>query len=472
MATVVVPAARETLKRNPWPAVVALSVAASIAAMQNTAVVPLLPVLQRELNTSLTAVSWTLTVSLLVGAVSTPLLSRFGDMYGRRRMILGALAFLVAGSVMAAMATSLPWLIVARVLQGSVAALVPLSIGVVRDALPRAQFATGVGVLSATMGFGSGGGMILAGLADGDFHLVFWIIGGFSLAAGIVVAFLVRDAAPPVKGRPDLLGAALLAAWLVALLLGISEGGSWGWTSPGVLGLFGAAVVLAAGWVAVELKVAEPLVDMAMLVHRGTVGATVSSMLLGFSFFTLLTGMSSFAQAPVGFSATTLQVGLYLLPSTLFMLVISLFAGRLMRRLPAASMVATGSLVTGLAALWLIFENDSPWHLYAASSLMGVGLGVGYAALGTMAVEHVDQGKTALASGVNALVRIVGGSTAGAVIAAILAARPGAGGYQWVFGAAAGAGVLAALFAAGFGYLNRGAVTGPVTGPVIGPSAR
>ncbi|AQZ69422.1 putative membrane transport protein [[Actinomadura] parvosata subsp. kistnae] len=461
MATVVVPESRETTRLNPWPGVISLAFAASIAALQNTAVVPLLPVLQRELNTSLTAVSWTLTLSLLVGAVSTPLLSRFGDMYGRRRMILGALALLVIGSVMAALATSLTWLIVARVLQGFVAALVPLSIGVVRDALPRQQLATGIGVLSATMGFGSGGGMILAGLASGDFHLVFWITGGISLVAGIVVAFLVRDAAPPVKGRPDLLGAALLTAWLVALLLAVSEGGSWGWTSPGVLGLLAAAAVLAAVWVLVERRVAEPLVQMAMLVHRGTVGATVSSLLLGFSFFTLLTGMSGFAQVPAaagGFGATTLQVGIYLLPSTFFMLVISLFAGRIMRRLPASAMVATGSGITALAGLWLVIEHTAPVHLYVASSLMGMGLGVGYAALGTMAVEHVAADRTAVAAGVNALVRIVGGSVAGAAIAAVLAAG---GGYPWVFGAAAVAGVVAALFAAGYGYLNRGLVTAP-----------
>ncbi|MFC4122725.1 MFS transporter [Nonomuraea zeae] len=459
MATVVASAPRETSTRNPWPAVVSLAFAASIAALQNTAVVPLLPVLQRELHASLTAVTWTLTLSLLVAAVATPLLSRFGDMYGRRPMILGALALLVIGSVMAALATSLAWLIVARVLQGAVAALVPLSIGVVRDTLPKHQLATGIGVLSATMGFGSGGGMILAGLAAGDFHLVFWITGGISLVAAIVVAFLVRDGAPAGGGRPDLLGAALLTSWLVALLLAISQGGSWGWTSPGVLGLFAAAAMLAAIWVAVERKVAAPLVEMAMLVQRGTIGATVASMLLGFAFFTILTGMSSFAQVPestgYGFGASTLQVGLYLLPSTLFMLVISLFAGRFMRRFQASSMVAAGSAVTALAALLLVVANDSAADLYASSSLMGIGLGIGYAALGTMAVEHVDPAKTALAAGVNALVRIVGGSTAGAVIAAILAAQPGVLGYQWIFGVAAAAGAVAAVFAAVYGALNR-----------------
>ncbi|MET7461247.1 MFS transporter [Nonomuraea sp. NPDC005501] len=464
MATVVAPPSHEEATRNPWPAVVALAFAASIAALQNTAVVPLLPVLQRELHASLTAVSWTLTISLLVSAVATPLLSRFGDMYGRRPMILGAIGLLVAGSILGALATSLTWLIVARILQGFVTALVPLSIGVVRETLPRRQLATGIGVLSATMGFGSGGGMILAGLVAGDYHVLFWVTGAIAVVAGTLVAILVRDTAPAGGGRPDLLGAALLTVWLVALLLGISEGGSWGWTSPGVLGLFAVALVTVVTWVVVERRVREPLVDMAMLTQRTTVGATVASMLLGFAFFTCMTGISGFTQAPgVGFGASTLQVGLYLLPSTVIMLVISLFAGRFMRRFSASSMVAAGSAAVGLAGLWLVVRHGAPVDVYVATSLLGVGLGVGYAALGTMAVEHVEPARTAAAAGVNALVRIVGGSTAGAVIAAILAALPGEHGYQWVFATAAAGSMVAALFAAVFGLLNRRALL--VTAP-------
>ncbi|MEV0149042.1 MULTISPECIES: MFS transporter [unclassified Nonomuraea] len=464
MATVVAPPSRAKATRNPWPAVVALAFAASIAALQNTAVVPLLPVLQRELHASLAAVSWTLTISLLVSAVATPLLSRFGDMYGRRPMILGAIGLLVAGSVLGALATSLTWLIVARILQGFVTALVPLSIGVVRETLPRRQLATGIGVLSATMGFGSGGGMILAGLVAGDYHVLFWVTGAIAVVAGTLVAILVRDTAPSGGGRPDLLGAALLTVWLVALLLGISEGGSWGWTSPGVLGLFAVALVTLVTWVVVERRVSEPLVDMAMLAQRTTVGATVASMLLGFAFFTCMTGISGFTQAPgVGFGASTLQVGLYLLPSTVIMLVISLFAGRFMRRFSASSMVAAGSAAVGLAGLWLVVKHSAPVDVYVATSLLGVGLGIGYAALGTMAVEHVEPARTAAAAGVNALVRIVGGSTAGAVIAAILAALPGEHGYQWVFATAAAGSLVAAVFAAVFGLLNRRAslVTAP-----------
>ncbi|RBQ15628.1 MFS transporter [Spongiactinospora rosea] len=441
---------------------VTLAFATSIIAVQSTAILPLLPVLQRELHTSLPAVTWTLTLGLLVSAVAMPLLSKLGDMYGRRRIILGALTLLVIGSVVAALATSLPWLLAGRMLQGFVSPLLPLSIGLARSLLPRHQLATGIGVLSATMGFGSGGGMILAGLVSGDYQTLFWIVGASGAVAGVLVVFLVKDTAPARRGRPDLPGALVLTIALVTLLLAISQGASWGWTSPGVLGLFAVAVVAAVVWVAIERRVAEPLVELAMLTHRGTVGATVASLLLGFSFFMVVTGVSNFTQAPAatgyGFGATTLEVGFFLLPSTLFMLVISLFSGRLMRRFAASMMVGVGSVIVAVGALWLALSHGSGTDFYVASSLLGIGLGIGYAALGTMAVEHVDPASTALAAGVNALVRLMGGSMAGAAIAAILAALPGEPGFQWVFGVAVIGAVVAAVFAFVFGLLNRNLV--------------
>ncbi|MDF5757799.1 MFS transporter [Spongiactinospora sp. TRM90649] len=459
MATIAVSEGRATSSRNPWPAVVTLAIATSIAALQNTAVLPLLPSLQRDLNETLPAVTWTLTISLLVSAVATPLLSKLGDMYGRRLVIIGALALLTAGSVVAALAPSLPWLIAGRVLQGFVAALLPLSIGIVRDLLPPEQLATGIGVLSATMGVGGGGGMVMAGLVSGDYHTLFWIITVLGVVLGALVLALVRDTGTPGRGRPDLLGALLMTVGLVALLLAISQGRAWGWTSPAVLGLLAVVVVSAVAWVAVERRVAEPLVEMSMLTHRGTVGATVSSMLLGFAFFGGMTGISNFTQAPegagYGFGASTLEVGFFLLPITVVMLVISLFSGRLMRRFRASSMVSAGSAIVAVGALWLVLWHGTAFDIYLASSVLGLGIGIGYAALGTMAVEHVEPGKTALAAGVNALVRIFGGCVSGAAVAAILAALPGESGYRWVFVLTALGALAASAFAAAFGRLNR-----------------
>ncbi|MFD0664951.1 MFS transporter [Thermocatellispora tengchongensis] len=187
--------------RNPWLVVVPLAVASATAALQQSAMVPLLPTLPEALGTSVGAATWAFTASLLVGAVATPLLSRFGDMYGRRRVVLIALGLLVIGSVIGGVSTTLPGLLTARVLQGFSAALIPLSIGLAREALPRHQLATGIGVLSATLGFGSGGGMILAGVAGG-YRAVFWVTGAVALVITVVVALLVREPAPPPAGGP------------------------------------------------------------------------------------------------------------------------------------------------------------------------------------------------------------------------------------------------------------------------------
>ncbi|GAA0954655.1 MFS transporter [Nonomuraea longicatena] len=341
-----------------------------------------------------------------------------------------------------------------RVLQGFSSALIPLAIGVVRDVLPRQQLPTGIGVISATMGFGSGGGMLLAGLVADDYPMIFWMAAVLAVLGAVLITFLIRDTVPAGGGRPDLVGAALMTVWLVALLLAITQGSSWSWTSWTTLGLFAVAVVASVVWVQVERRVAQPLVQMTMLVHRSTVGATVASMLLGFCLFLTMTGVSGFMQGPA-LRASVLEVGLYLLPSTLFMLVMSLFAGRLMRRFAAASLVGTGSAVTGAAGLWLVFAHDGTADFLVATSLLGLGLGTGYAALGTMSVEHVRPEQTAAAAGINALVRIAGGSMAGAVTAAILAALPGVHGYQWIFGVAAAAGAVAAVFAFVYGRLNR-----------------
>ncbi|MEV0994429.1 MFS transporter [Nonomuraea sp. NPDC050202] len=434
--------------KNFW-VVAVLAFGVAVGTLQMTVLVPLLPGLEQRLDAPLTTVSWALTAGLLSGAVSIPLLSRLGDMYGRRRVSLVALGLLVAGSALAAASEALAPLIAGRVLQGAAAPLLPLAMGLVRELVPAHRLPSAIGVLSATIGVGSGGGMILAGLLDGDHRAVFWALTGLGALSFALVAVVVRETPVRGAGRPDLAGAALVTAWLVCLLLAISKGAAWGWTSPPTLGLLAAAVVVAGVWVATARRTAAPLIEIPMLLHRGTVGATVASFLLGFALFTAITTVSAVAQGPL--RASVLQVGLYLLPTTVLMLVVSVLAGPLMRRFTASSLVAAGSALVAVAALWLAVSRSSGADLYAAATVLGLGIGLGYAALGTMAVEHVEPAKTAAAGGINALVRVVGSSVAGAVGAAVLSG----GGAGWSFGVAAVAGVLATLFAAIYGDLLR-----------------
>ncbi|MEV0236126.1 MFS transporter [Nonomuraea sp. NPDC050786] len=432
-------------KKSSWAAVGVLAFAVAVGTLQMTAVVPLLPVLQRQLEVPLTSASWTVTSALLSGAVSIPLLSRLGDLYGRRRVVMATLGLLIIGALLSAVATTLALVIAGRVLQGVAAPVLPLAMGVARQQVARDRLPTAIGVLSAMMGVGSGAGMILAGLVGGTYQALFWILAGLGAVGLVLVALFVPEPARPAPdGRPDLVGAALVAAWLVCLLLAITKGAAWGWTSPPTLGLLGAAVAVFALWVATARRAASPLIEIPMLTHRGTVGATVASLLLGFALFGAITTLSAVVQTELG--ASVLQVGLYLLPAALLMLVVSLFAGRLMRAFSASSLVGSGSSLVAVATLWLSVAHHRPFDLYGASVVLGVGLGLGYAALGTMAVEHVEPAKTAAAGGVNALVRLVGSSLAGAVTAAVMSGS-GAG---WSFGTSA----LAALVSAIFGYAH------------------
>jgi MFS family permease len=461
----------DTAARSPggWSVVAAAAFGASVTVMQQSAVLPLLPRLQSELGVGVTAVSWTFTISMLVGAVATPLFSRFGDMYGRRRMLLVSFVLLLAGSVLAGLATSLPALLFGRVVQGFSVAVIPLSIGVVRGALPPERMATGIGTISATIGIGSGIGLVLSGVIaqyTTGFRAVFWVMAGLAAAALVIGAIVLRDPTPPQGGRPDVPGAILLAGGLVTLLLGITEGQDWGWTSAGILGLFAASAVLFAIWVAVERRTAEPLVDIGLLTHRGTIGASVASMLLGFAMFGGFSLAPQFVQAPAtagyGFGASVLEAGLCLLPASVLMMIVSPASGGLIRRLSAPYVVAIGAAVTGASELWLVLSHARVTDVLISMTLLGVGIGLAYSALATMAIEHVEPARTGVASGVNSLVRMLGASIAGAVAAAVLAAHvapgaalPSAAGYELGFGITAVGAALAAMFAVGFGWRSR-----------------
>ena len=441
----------------------ALAAAGMVVSVQQTLVLPLLPQLMVRFDAPITDVTWVFTASLLAGAVATPLLTRFGDMYGKQRMIMLTLVLLLAGSVVCAVSGSLPVLIAGRALQGVSSAMIPLAIGMIRDAFPRERITTAIGVVSATMGVGGSAGMIVTGLiaARTDSHRpVFWITAALGAAALGLVAACARDAGVRAGGRPDLPGAALLAAWLVCLLLGISEGNAWGWTSARVLGLFGAAAALCAVWVAVERRVRAPLVRLNLLVGPRSLSANLVSALLGFSMFAAFTLIAGFVQAPsaevgYGLDGSVLDVGLYMLPSTATMLVFSWTSGRIAARIGTACTLAVGSAFAGLCYVWLAVSNSHVYDMLAFSAIQGMGFGIAYAALGTLAVQHVPMDQSGIASGINSLVRTTGGGVAGAVTAAVLAGRvvpgtdvPALGAYElcfWIVGGGAAAAAVIAV---------------------------
>src|SRR5256714_6927566 len=220
-----------------------LTIAGTAFALQQTMVVPALPTLQRDLHTTTTWVTWVLTVFLLVAAVATPVLGKLGDQYGKERLLVISLAIFLAGCVGAALAWNIWSLIAFRALAGAGGAVFPLSFAIIRDEFPREKVGVGIGLISAVFGVGGGFGIVFSGLIVDHFSWRWLFIFGAIPVA--IAAVLVRRFVPesPIKtpSRVDFLGGVLLSAGLICLLLALTEGESWGWTSARIGGLFAAA---------------------------------------------------------------------------------------------------------------------------------------------------------------------------------------------------------------------------------------
>lgn len=245
--------------------VATLALAGITAAIMQTLVTPLIAELPQILHTSPSNAAWVITVTLLAGAICVPISGRLGDLIGKRRMLLACSVPLVAGSVVCALASSVVPMIIGRGLQGMGMGMVPLGIALLRDVVPPEKLSSSIALVSASMGIGGGLGLpIAAAVAQyADWRVLFW--GSAALAALIAVAiwFLIPDIPAGAKGqRFDTLGAAGLGTGLICLLLAVSKGANWGWTSATTLGLFAAAVVILLAWGAWELRTREPLIDL------------------------------------------------------------------------------------------------------------------------------------------------------------------------------------------------------------------
>lgn len=420
-------------RRGSTPLILALGLAAMVVAMAQTQVVPILSLLGSELHAGAAGVSWVTTATLLSAAVFTPLLGRVGDQYGKKRTLLAVLAVMIVGSVLAATTTSLGLLIVGRVLQGSATAIFPLALSVIRDEVPQEKLHGAMALVSSTLAFGSGLSLVVTGLLTQghhpNYHLVFWFSGAVAALALLAVALVVPDSGKRTGGRIDFLGASTLAAFLVLLLLAISQGHTWGWGSGRVIGCFIGAVVMAAVWVLVELKVANPLVDMRMFTHRQVAFTNIAGMFVGFASFAQFIGISYLVQMPerltgYGFGASVLRASVeYLLPSALISLVAAPVGGILVRRIGARYTLAIGSLIGVAGFAWLAWGHGSTPNVILAGMLAGISIAFGYASMPALIAASVPLEQTGIANGINSISRSVGSSIASAVVTSLLASK-------------------------------------------------
>ncbi|HEX4291202.1 MAG TPA: MFS transporter [Trebonia sp.] len=436
--------------------VVLVAGVAAFALLQSL-VIPVLTTVQHDLHTSQGAVTWVLTAYLLSASIMTPILGRVGDMFGKRRVFVATLVALAVGSLLAAIAPNIGVMIVARVIQGVGGGMIPVAFGIIRDEFPREKVAGAVGSLASLSAAGAGAGIVLAGPIVNalGWRWLFWIPMIFTAIAAVAAVLIVPESPVRTPGRISWLPAVLLSAWLVALLVAVSEASDWGWGSVKVLGLLVAAVVLAAAWVMTELRARTPLIDMKMMRLPAVWTNNVVALLMGVGMYAVFAFLPEFVQTPssagYGFGLSITRSGLILLPATVTMFVVGQFVGRLTAWIGGKVLVIAGCGIGAISMAMFAFAHGQQWEFYLATSLLGIGFGLAFSAMSALVVAAVPTSQTGVASGMNANIRTIGGSIGAAAMASIVTAKlqpsglPAQSGYTIGF-AAMGAGlVIAAL---------------------------
>jgi EmrB/QacA subfamily drug resistance transporter len=426
-------------------------------ALSQTVVSPALPEIQREFGADPASAAWILTGYLLAASVATPIVGKLGDLFGRGRVLTVVLLVFALGSVVCALAPSLTVLVVGRIVQGVGGGIFPLAFGIIRETFPPEQVATAIGGISATFGIGGGVGLVIAGLIVEalDASWLFWL-GLMALPAAFAIwRYVPREDTRP-DARVDWVGAVLLSIALAALLYGLSKANVWGWGSPRVLALTLGGLAVAVVWVYVETKVAQPLVDMRVLRRRPVLMTNVTAVLVGFSMFASFLLIPLLAQTPerfgYGFGATVTGAGLLMLPSTLVMLVAGPWSGRLATRFNARLPLVIGTFFGMLAFTFFALFHDSELEICIGGALLGMGIGFAFASMANLVVESVPRDEVGVATGINTIMRSLGGALGAQLVASLLAGKTIAGTATPVEAAYTDAFVVAAV-AAGLAML-------------------
>jgi MFS family permease len=410
-----------------WVTILVLSLCGMVSALQFTLVIPLLPEFPELLDTSVSDSSWLVTATLLTAAVSTPIIARMADMYGKRRMLVVALGAMILGSVICALEVSFLSMIVGRALQGFGASLIAVGISILRDELPPERIGSAVALMSATMGIGSALGLPLAGVLTDwlGWHSIFWF--GAITSAVLVVALLAVVKESPVRtpGRFDVTGALVLSAALVCLLLPISKGSAWGWGEPLVVGLLASSLLLLAVWIPLELRINQPMIDLRTSARRPVLMTNLASIFAGVAMFVNMLVTVQVLQQPVasgaGFGLGVTAAGLAMVPSGLAMVAMSPVSGWSLTRWGGRAVLIYGAALMAVSYACRIFYADSVAAVVIGSTLVGIGTALTFAAMPTLIMSSVPITETASANGVNSLVRSIGTSLASTLVAAIMA---------------------------------------------------
>lgn len=451
----------------------------AVATMQ-TLTVPIIGELPRLLDATAADSAWVVTATLLSGTVAAPILGRLGDLYGKRRLILIAVGLMVLGSLISGLTSSLVPMIIGRAIQGFALGAIPLGIGIIWEQVRPEKRGSAVAIMSSSIGIG--GALAIPGAAlvaqNFDWHWLFFGTAALGVAAIIGLIVVVPESRSRVVGRFDYLGAIGLVIGLVALLLAVSKGADWGWTSLLTIGLFIGAVIVLLLWGLYELRTTDPLLDLRSASRRQVLLTNLAAVTVGLAFFAVTLVLPQILQLPTstgyGMGLSLVQAGVCAAAMGVAMMVVAPLAARL-----SAARGPKTALILGLAILAFGYLAGTlllgaVWQLVLVALLAGGGVGIAYAAMPSLILGAVDPKETGAANGLNALMRSIGTAISSAVIGVVLASTaqttsqgeiPTLEGFRIAFFIAAAAAILGLILVSFIPNRPRSGSTGASASP-------
>ncbi|CNG63791.1 arabinose efflux permease family protein [Mycobacterium tuberculosis] len=430
---------------------------------------PALPVLQKQLHISTSAIGWVFTAMLVCAAVSTTLAGRLGDVYGVRLVLLAVLGIMSAGIALAAAATSIRMLAIGQALQGIGMGMAPLSVAILRSMFPPRRVTLVIGVFVGASAIGNALGFVLPGyVLDGLSYRWIFLLPLIVIVVSTLAAWVcLPSVSTGTRQRVDWFGAVGITLGLTVLLLAVTQSPSWGWLSGKTLALYGVALMLLCGWVVVEARSREPLIAIDLLRRRSVWLPCVISFTIGFGMFGSLTLVPILAALPrlngTGFGADTMQVGMLLLPFGVAGALIGPLTGYLDHWIGPRATVRLGMLLVALGAFSLVFLHEQKWHIVLSIALSGIGIYLALTALISLITSSVDDKDVGLAAGLPLTARSIGGSLGAQIGVSILASRtsatgmPLASGFTISFVLAACLSLAGLVLSLALPYMRKGA---------------
>ncbi|MGZ4276977.1 MAG: DHA2 family efflux MFS transporter permease subunit [Solirubrobacteraceae bacterium] len=416
--------------RTRWLALIVLCLGDLMIVLDSTVVNVALPSIRTDLGFSAESLAWVVNAYMLTFGGFLLLGGRLGDLFGHRRLFLAGIVFFTFASLACGLSGSQEMLVIARAVQGlggAVVSAVALSLIMVLFTAP-AERAKAMGVFGFVMSGGGTLGVLLGGvLTDAlSWHWIFLV--NIPIGAGVflaTLALLPAGRGGQATGRLDVGGAVLVTGALMLAVYAIVNGNTAGWTSAQTLGLLGAAAVLFACFVALEARVAEPLMPLRVVTRRNIAVANSVGILWAAAMFAWFFLSALYLQLVLGYSP--LDVGLAFLPTNLIMGAFSLgLSAKIVMRFGIKPPLALG---LGLAAIGLLLFARAPVggsflaDVLPPMLLLGVGAGMAFNPVLLAAMNDVEPQESGLASGVVNTAFMMGGALGLAVLASVAASR-------------------------------------------------